>query len=177
MPCWPDLWQELKNSLQTIGWSGAALSYVSLAILLIWAPKVRKRWMLIASRVVGAAALLPILIASPAIILGVALASGDPPPQHHTFRSPSGQEATLSYQAGFLGRDYTEITLKRTGCCRHTSVFWHAGPSEFDDPAVEWLDDRHLSVTYHTRAGDPQHCEERAGDVSIACVSMQWPKQ
>jgi hypothetical protein len=88
---------------------------------------------------------------------------------------PDGQQAELNYDAGFLGRGYTKVTLKRSGCCRHIVVFWHGGPSWFDDPKIEWLDNRHLRITYHTRRDDPQHCEQKMGDIAVACISSPWP--
>jgi hypothetical protein len=40
---------------------------------------------------------------------------------------------------------------------------------------IEWLDNRHLSLTYHARPGDKQHCEPQVGEISIACTSLGWP--
>ncbi len=169
MPCWPDVWRRITHSLPTVRDLGFALGYVGLVALLLWAPRVRKPWLRIASRILGAASLVPVAILLPALALGFMLRAGDPPTQVRTVRSTDGQEATLRYDAGFLGRDYTEVTLKRSGCCQHDPVFWHAGPSWFDDVQIEWLDNRHLHLTYHARRGDAQHCQERVGDTNILC--------
>jgi hypothetical protein len=40
---------------------------------------------------------------------------------------------------------------------------------------VEWLDNRHLSLAYHARSGDQQHCEQRLGEITIVCKSLGWP--
>jgi hypothetical protein len=175
VPCWPDVWEKFKNHLPMLGVYSSLLAYVAVVALLLWAPNVRKRWLLITSRVLGAAAVIPGVIALPAVPFGVLLISGDPAPQTRTIQSPDGQQALLIYQAGFLGRDHTEVRLKHTGCCRHEIVFWHAGPSGFDDPKIEWLDNRHLRIMYHTRPDDPQHCEQRVGDIAISCTSSPWP--
>jgi hypothetical protein len=143
--------------------------------LLLWAPNVRKRWMRIMSRILGVAAIVPGLIMLPAVFLGFLLAMGNPPTATRIVRSQDGQEAEVSYDAGFLGRDYTHVALKFTGCCRHVTAFWHGGPSSLDDVNVEWLDNRHLRLRYHVRSGDQQHCEQRVGDVTIVCESLGWP--
>ncbi len=176
MPCWPELWDEFKIALPTLGLVASGTVYVALVATLLWAPRVRKRWQRVTARVFGAMGIVPIVVLLPAFLFAVFLTSGDPPPRTHKFLSPDGQQAELRYQAGFLGRDYTEVTLKLAGCCRHSKVFAHGGPSEFNDPVVEWLDNRHLKITYHTRPGDSQHCQQRVGEVSIACVSLPWPK-
>src|SRR6266480_3396309 len=91
-------------------------------------------------------------------------------------RSQNGQEAKLSYSGGFLGRDYTEVTLKSPGCCRHVVIFLLAGSSWFDDVRIEWVDDHHLQLTYHARSSDQQHCEQRVGEINIVCTSLEWSK-
>jgi hypothetical protein len=114
----------------------------------------------------------PLVVALPAIVLGLALGNSGPSAQTRTVRFANGQEARLRYEAGFLGRDYAEITLMRTGCCRHTVIFWRQGPSWFDDPKIDWLDNQHLRISYHARQDDPQHCEHQLEDITIACTSM-----
>lgn len=150
------------------------LAYVALIVLLLWAPKLRGRWLRTASRILGVAAVVPIAVILPGLLLGLALAMGNPPTQTRTAQSQDGQRATLSYDAGFLGRDFTEVSLKPTGSCRHTTVFWHGGPSFFDDVKMEWVDNRHLRLTYHSRSGDPQHCEQQVGETTIVCTSLEW---
>jgi len=169
VPCWPDLWLHLRNLLPLFATALGVLLYIALAILLVWAPRLRTRWKLITSRVLGVICLAPLVIALPAILLGLALGNSGPPAQTKTVRSAGGEEARLSYEAGFLGRDYTEVTLKRPACCRHTVVFWHQGPSWFDDPKLEWLDNQHLQISYHSRPDDPQHCDEHLRDITIVC--------
>jgi hypothetical protein len=101
---------------------------------------------------------------------------GDPPEQSRVFPSHDGHhEAKLNYHAGFLGRDYTEVTLKSADSCRHTRIFWHAGPSELRDPHIQWLDAQRLSITYHTRPDDPWHCEKKVAGITVACMSLPWP--
>jgi len=174
VPCWPDLWLHFKNLVPLMGTTVAIILYIVFSIFLISAPRLHTRWKIVTSRALGVVCLAPLVIALPAIVFGVALGSSGPPAQTRTVRSSDGQEARLSYQAGFLGRDYTEITLKRAGCCRHTVVFWHQGPSWFDDPKMDWLDNRHLQISYHSRPVDPQHCDQQQGDISIVCKPIPF---
>jgi hypothetical protein len=175
MPCWPDVWESVKSYLPMLGVLSSLLAYVAVVALLLWAPRIRKRWMLIASRILGVAAGVPLIIAISSVLFGLLLASGNPPTRTRIVQSADGEQAKLSYDADFLGRDHTEISVKHTGCCRHIVVFWHAGPSWFDDPKIEWLANRHLRLTYHARPGDPQHCEQQVGDIAIACIFSPWP--
>lgn len=176
MPCWPDVWESAKNLLPMLGIIALVATYIALVVLLLWAPKLRKRWVRIASRILGVAGIVPAVIVFPAVFFGFLLASGNPPAQTRVVTSSKGQQAKLIYQAGFLGRDYTEVRLKRADCCKHSTVFWHNGPSWFNDPKLEWLDDRHLRIDYHTRTSDRQHCESQVGDVYIVCKSQLWPE-
>ena len=177
MPCWPDLWERVRQELPLAGFIATALGYLTLVVFLLWAPKLRKRWHRIASRVLGIAAAVPLAILGPAFFLGLLLASGDPPSVYRTVRSQNGQEARVRYNGGFLGRDYTEVTLKSQCCCRHTRVFWHGGPSSLDDVQVEWVDNEHLHLSYHARPTDAMHCEQRVGEVTVVCTSLEWPHQ
>jgi hypothetical protein len=175
VPCWPDIWERVKHALPLLGEVASVVAYIALVSLLLWAPKLRKRWLRIASRILGVAAVVPVLVMLPAVILGLALATGNPPTETRVVRSLDGQEARVSYDAGFLGRDYTEVAVKLTDCCRHVTVFWHSGPSSVEDVNAEWLDNRHLRLTYHARSSDQQHCEQRLGDITIVCESLGWP--
>jgi hypothetical protein len=175
LPCWPDLWHHFKNLLPLLGAIVSIALYIALAIFLLRTSRLRTRWIRITSRVLGAMCLVPLVVALPAIVLGLALGNSGPPAQIRTVQSSNGQEARLSYEAGFLGRDYSEITLKRAGCCRHTVVFWHQGPSWFDDAKIDWVDNQHLRISYHTRPDDPQHCERQWEGITILCTAMPLP--
>ena len=176
MPCWPDIWTHWKEIFPEVLVFASLAVYTALVILLFMAPKLRTQWQREVSRALGALLVIPLLFALPALLLGIGFAHSGPPAQSRIMKSPNGQEATLNYSAGFLGRDYTEMTLKQTGCCRHMRVFWNSGPSSFSDPRVEWQDDRHLLLTYHARPADPSHCEHQLQAVVITCIPLSWPE-
>ena len=81
MPCWPDLWDRFKHLLPFLGSLVLLIVYIAFTSFLLWAPKFRKRWQRIASRIVGAVAVLPLVIELPGVIFGLMLASGNPPTQ------------------------------------------------------------------------------------------------
>ena len=176
MPCWPDIWDRARQELPIMEAYGSLLAYVGLTALLLWAPRVQSPRLKQTLRVVGAVTAASLLLIIPAFLFGVALASGNPPAKTRVVTSPSGNQATLIYYAGFLGRDYTEVKLKRVGCCQHRSVFWHSGPSWFDDPQIKWLDNNHLAVVFHSRPEDPSHCEQHLAEVAISCTKLAWPQ-
>lgn len=172
MPCWPDIWERSKPLLLV---AAPLIGYITLVTLLLWAPKVRKHWLRIASRVLGVAVVLPVVVVLPSIVFGLALAIGSPPTETRIVRSSDGQEARVGYDAGFLGRDYTSVALKLAGRCNHIDVLWLSGPSSINNVGVEWLDHHHLRLTYHARPSDQQHCEQRVGEITIECISLRWP--
>jgi hypothetical protein len=175
MPCWPDIWDWIEHALPLLGDFALLLLYSALVVLLLWAPTVRRRQLRISFRVLGAIGLVPLAFVLVMLFVGIALNWSDP--EIRVTKSMDGHQATLSYKAGFLGRDYTEITLQQPNCCRHTTVFYHFGPSSLEDTKLEWLDNRHLQITYHTRPDDLQHCDKQVGPVSVACSPQPWAWQ
>jgi hypothetical protein len=163
MPCWPDLWSRMLG-LRWLAWPALALGIIA---ILIWTPGVRWLWLRIVLRFLGAAAALFVVLV---IGLGVLLNSGNPKPQRRTITSPNGShDAILTYEAGFLGRDYSLVEIKRTGYCQHFIVYEYAGPSDLRSTVVSWLDESHLRIGYRADPNRPQHCHSRAADVTIIC--------
>jgi hypothetical protein len=147
-----------------------------LVVFLLWAPLTHRLWLRNTSRVLGVLGLIPAGLLFLALLMTGGLPGQGVPEEKRIIQSADGQVARLIYQAGFLGRDHTEVTLKRNGCCQHIRAFWHSGPSTFDDPRVDWLDNRHLRIVYHTRSGDPDHCESHLADITIVCKAEVWDR-
>ncbi len=171
VPCWPDIWEYARRALPF--WGGLA-AYVALVVFLLWAPLIHGRWLRNASRGLGVVGLIPGGLLFLALLMTGSLPGQGLPEEKRTIQSADGEVATLNYQAGFPGRDHTEVTLKRKGCCQHNGVFWHGAPSTFDDPKVDWLDTRHLRIVYHARVGDLDHCESHLADIAIVCKAESW---
>jgi hypothetical protein len=173
MPCWPDFWEQNRGVLPWLGGFLLLPNYAAVACFLLWVPR-RKGPGRTLVRIVGGLALAPILVAIPPLSLAALFVAGDPPTQTRVVRSADGRQAELHYNAGFLGRDQTDVTLTRPASCGHIQVMWHAGPSAFQDPKIVWLDNRHLRIWYHARPGDPAECMGRVGDVSVTCETAGW---
>jgi hypothetical protein len=171
MPCWPEVWDYARRVLPLLG---GVVAYVAVLGFLLWAPVIHRRWLRNTLRLLGVLGLIPAGLVFFALLLTGGLPGQGVPEEKRIIQSPDGQVATLIYQAGFLGRDHTEVTLKRAGCCRHIRVFWHAGPSTFHDPKVDWPDNRHLRIVYHARVGDADQCESHLADIAIVCKAEDW---
>ena len=161
MPCWPDLWSRI---------SGLALPGLVLGVILLlfWAPAIRWRWLRILLRMVGGAAALFVLV-----VVSVGwLLSGKP--KYRTLDSPNRlNRATLEYDSGFLGRDFSSVELTKKGFCKHFTAYEYDGPSDLTSTTLIWLDDSHLQIQYRTDPSRYQHCETRVADITITCTPLK----
>jgi hypothetical protein len=127
-------------------WLAAPALVLAVAIILISAPRVRWRWLRIVICLVGGAIALFVLAV---VGLGLLMISGGPKPQHRTVTSPNGsRDATLTYSAGFLGRDFSRVEITKRGCCQHFTAYEYQGPSDLQGTDIVWPDDLHLRIEY-----------------------------
>jgi|SRR5580700_5788033 hypothetical protein len=113
MPCWPDLWGRI------LGLAVPGLVLVVI-VLLLWAPAIKLRWLRILLRTVGGAATLFVLVAAS---IGLLL-SGYPKPEYLILDSPTElNRATLIYESGFLGRDFSSVELTNKGFCKQFTAY------------------------------------------------------
>lgn len=169
MPCWPDVWSRLV----LFRWLAAPLLIIVVIVFMLWAPKIKWLWLRVASRIVGGAAALFVLAV---IGLALLLSSGNPKPQFRVSESPTGRhKATLTYQAGFLGRDSSLVTVVSKGCCQHFRAYEYAGPSDINSTKMIWLDDSHLEIQYYLDPRRYQHCEKSIPSVTIICSPKPSP--
>jgi hypothetical protein len=163
MPCWPDLWSRLR-------WMAGPALVLAVIVLLVWAPAVKWRWLRIVLRVFGGMAALCALVA---VGLGMALNWGNPKPQYRTVTSPNGShDATLTYDAGFLGRDFSSVEITKKSCCQHFTAYEYDGPSDLKSTTMVWVDDSHLQIEYPADPDRYQHCESRVADVTVICIPL-----
>jgi len=76
VPCWPDIWERIRHFLPLFSELAFVFAYIALVTLLLWAPKLRKRWLLVTSRVLGVAALVPGAIMLPVVFFGSCIGDG-----------------------------------------------------------------------------------------------------
>ena len=161
MACWPDLWSRI---------SGLALPGLVLVVivLLLWAPAIGWRWLRIVLRMVGGAAALLVLVL---VSIGWLFSSK---PEYRTLDSPNGlNRATLEYESGFMGRDFSSVALTKSGFCKHFTAYEYDGPSNLRSTTLNWLDDAHLQIQYHADPNRYQHCETRVADINITCTPLK----
>lgn len=162
MPCWPDL----RKALLAHWWMAWPILLLVITALMVWAP-VRLRWVRITVRLIGGVVLFCLVSAAS---VGLLLNSGNPKPEHLSVASPSGSHlATLTYQAGFLGRDYSTVKISKKGCCEHFTAYEYAGPSHITAASLVWADDSHLRIRYIFDPLRRQRCETHVADVDILC--------
>ncbi len=142
---------------------------LTIIVVLIWAPGVKRRWLQMVLRVIGGTALACIFIV---VGLGILLNSGMKT-QYRTVTSPGGSHhATLGYSAGFLGRDFSSVTVTKNGCCQQFAVYQYDGPSDSQDTTIVWLDDTHLRIEYRADVDHFQQCTSQVADVTIICAPL-----
>jgi hypothetical protein len=164
MPCWPGLWSRIVE-LRWLVWPAVVPAII---VVLIWAPGVKLRWLQIVLRVLGGAAVACILLVA---AIGIALISGGPKTQYCTVTSPSGSHhATLTYDAGFLGRDFSGVTVTKNGCRQQFTAYEYEGPSDLRSTTMLWLDETHLRIEYRADPDRYQKCKSRVADVTITCA-------
>jgi hypothetical protein len=165
MPCWVvDLWRAIA------WWLAGPIPILIVIVLMLWAPRVKRRWLKMLLRIGGglAASFLVVVIG-----FGILLTWGDPKPQYQTISSPNGlHRATLMYQAGFLGRDDSMVEITAKNSCKRFTAYVYEGPSSMTSTAVTWVDDSHLQISYHLDRDRYQHCEAQVADVSVACTPL-----
>jgi len=165
MPCWPELWSAILE-LRWLVWPAVILTII---VVLIWAPGIKRRWLQIVLRVIGGTALACVCIV---VGMGIVLNSGMKT-QYRTVTSPSGSHhATLGYTAGFLGRDFSSVTVTKNGCCQHFAAYQYEGPSDLQSTTMVWLDETHLRIEYQADVGRYQQCKSRVADVTIICAPL-----
>jgi hypothetical protein len=105
---------------------------------------------------------------------GLLFSLGDPKPQYQIFDSPNGlHRATLTYQAGFLGRDFSIVEVTNKNKCKRHKAYVYDGPSDLTRTTVAWVDDSHLLIKYHPdHENRYQHCENQAAGVMVACIPV-----
>jgi hypothetical protein len=124
-------------------------------------------------RVGGGVLLLPLVLC---MVLLVAMAACTSRPR--IIVSPDSKHiAEYSYEAGFLGRDSTFVSMRGKWSLLKVDAYWYAGPSDWSGTEVRWPDNEHLLIRYQQDARDHrQHCRnDNVAGVFVQCVA-QWQR-
>lgn len=169
MPCWPDIW----NRLVYDRWLIVPFLFIAVIVLMLWAPKVKWLWIRVILRIVGGVASVFVVF-----LVGFAalLTSSAPKSQYRTVISPNGvHKAILMYQAGFLGRDVSVVSITTRNHCQHFWVYQYEGPSDLSSTSMKWIDDSHLAVRYYYDPNRYQRCRTHVADVTVTCAPRPGP--
>jgi len=129
---------------------------------------VRHRWLTICMRLAGAVVVVLLVLAS---ILLVSLAACMSRPR--MFVSPDGKHvADYTYNAGFLGRDSTVVSVRNKWGIRRKLVYQYSGPSDWTGTEVRWLSNDRLSVRYYVDQSRFQECRAAAAGIVVECIPV-----
>ncbi|MEG9436886.1 hypothetical protein JAO29_12010 [Edaphobacter sp. HDX4] len=109
------------------------------------------------------------------LIAGCSLIYMDKP---HVFVSPDRKHvADLTYEAGFLGRDSTVVSIRSSNNMHSEEAYLYFGPSSWEDTTIRWLDNKSLEIGYYPDSGGRrQECNNAAAGVHIYC-KLLIPRQ
>jgi hypothetical protein len=132
-----------------------------------------RKWLRVCMRITGGILVLPLAICV-LMLLGMAASASRP----RILVSPDSQHiAEFTYQAGFLGRDFTLVSVRRKWSLVRHNAYRYAGPSDWSGTEVRWVDNEHLLIRYtEDSEGRSQVCSSKAEDVFVQCIA-EAPKR
>jgi hypothetical protein len=144
------------------------LGIVGAATIYLFRARSVRKWLRICMRITGGILVVPLALSVVMLLMMVACSS-----RPQVLVSPDSQHiAEYSYEAGFLGRDSTFVSVRRKWSLLPRDVYWYDGPSDWSGTEVRWLDNQHLLIRYtEDQRGHSQHCSRKAADVLVQCIA------
>ena len=144
----------------------AAFAVIAAATVYLFGVRLHRRWLKICTRTAAAVLVLP-LILTLLLLIGMVGCTSRP----RILVSPDAQHvAAYTYDAGWLGRDTTFVTVRKKWGIRPEVVYQYAGPSEWSSTQVRWLSNDRLVIQYEPEQS-PQVCKTEAAGVLVQCVT------
>lgn len=149
---------------------GVAAFLLVVTILLVRPNKLRRRWLRNLMLILGICLALPASLSI--LIAGCSLENASRP---HVLVSPDrSRVADYTYEAGFLGRDYSGVTVRLAGSIHSDEAYFYFGPSDWAGTTVHWLDNQNLEIGYYLDPhGRTQQCNALAASVKIHCKILE----
>jgi hypothetical protein len=146
------------------------IGVIAAAVVYLFRVSVGRQWLRISTRIVGALLVLPLVAALLLLLLMVAC---DTRPR--VLVSPDSQHvAEYSYEAGFLGRDSTSVTVRKKWSVFPDVAYQYAGPSDWTSTEVRWLSNERLLVRYSGDGeGRFQECKAEAAGIVVQCITTK----
>lgn len=148
----------------------AILGLLALATVGLLRAKIARLWLRICIRATGVVLAVPLILA---ILLLLLLGACSTRPR--VIVSPDSQHiARYDYQAGFLGRDSSFVSVRNKWSLLSDDVYEYWGPSDWDGANVRWLNNRQLIIQYYPdRSGRHQECDTKGAGIEILCVPLR----
>lgn len=156
-----------------VWWSFVELAAIALAlaagaVFLLRLRLAKRNWVRLCTRLTGALLVLPTTVAF-LLLIGVAACTSRP----RIFVSPDSRYiAEYRYDAGFLGRDSTLVTVRKRWSFSEHTVYEYEGPSDWAGTEVRWLGNNRLLVEYHPDAHRFQECKTAVATIKVECVAV-----
>jgi hypothetical protein len=147
------------------------LGAIAGTILYLFTVRFVQRWLTICTRIAGAVLLLPFVVVLLVLLL---MLVGDHPRPRVLVSADSQHIAEYSYEAGFLGRDSTVVTVRKKWSIFPDVAYQYQGPSDWTGTEVLWMTNDRLLVRYSLdEKGRFQQCNGKAAGVSVQCVATK----
>lgn len=146
----------------------AILGILAYAIVYLFRARSVRTWLRLCMRISGGILILPLFVCVLLLVTMVACSS-----RPRILVSPDSRHvAEYSYDAGFLGRDYTFVSVRRKWSLIRSDVYRYAGPSDWSGTEVRWIDNEHLLIRY-TQDGEDrfQQCSREAAGILVLCIA------
>jgi len=140
------------------------------AVFYLFRVRFIRLWVRLCTRIAGALLVLPLVAALLLLLLMVACNTRPrvlvSPDSHHV--------AEYRYDAGFQGRDSTSVTVRKNWSIFPDVAYQYAGPSDWTDTEVRWLNNEQLLVRYRSDGeGRFQQCQTGAAGIVVQCVTTK----
>jgi hypothetical protein len=151
---------------------GIAVLLLVTTTLLLRPNRIRRRWLKETLLALGICLALPTAVSI--LIAGCSLSDSNKPRVHI---SPDGSHvADHTYNAGFLGRDFSGVTVRPSSSMHPEEAYFYFGPSDWASTTVKWLDDSNLEIGYYPDPhGRTQQCNAHAAGIAIHCKIRTSP--
>jgi hypothetical protein len=146
------------------------IGVIAVAVFYLFRVRFIRLWLRLCARIAGALLVLPLVAALLLLLLMVACDS-----RPRVLVSPdSNHVAEYRYEAGFLGRDSTSVTVRKRWSIFPDVVYQYAGPSDWTDTEVRWLSNEQLLVRYTPDGeGRFQQCQTGGAGIVVQCVTTK----
>ena len=121
------------------------LGAIAGTILYLFTVRFVQQWLTICTRIAGAVLLLPLVFVLLVLLL---MLVGDHPRPRVLVSADSLHIAEYSYEAGFLGRDSTVVTVRKKWSIFPDMAYQYQGPSDWTGTEVLWMANDRLLVRY-----------------------------